>query len=76
MDRDELIAEIKKQLQEELKSYARPLTDKISAEHKDQVVEIKNEITTLVKDHPLLSIGVMTFAGFILGRLLYKKGDE
>ena len=76
MDRDQLIAEIKRQLQEELKGYTRPLTDKISDERKDQVVEIKNEVSAFVKENPWWALGAVAVAGFMLGRFLYKQGDE
>ena len=76
MDRDQLIAEIKKQLQEELKDYTRPLTDKISDEHKDQAVKVKNEVTNFVQGNPLLAMGLSLAAGLILGRLLFRNGEE
>lgn len=75
MDRDQLIAEIKKQLQEELRNYTRPLSEKISDEHKEHVIELKNEATTFVKENPWVAIGVATTLGFLVARLLY-KGDD
>jgi ElaB/YqjD/DUF883 family membrane-anchored ribosome-binding protein len=75
MDRDQLIAEIKKQLQEELKTYTQPLTDKISDEHKEKAAEFKNEATTFVKENPWMSVGIAAALGFVIARMLY-KGDD
>lgn len=76
MDRDQLIAEIKKQLKEELKAYAQPLADKIPDEQKEQALEIKNEVSRFVKENPWASVGIAALAGFVLARLLYKKGED
>lgn len=75
MDRDQLVAEIKKLLQEELKNYSRPLTDKISDEHKEQVLEFKNDATVFVKENPWVAVGVAAGLGFLIARFLY-KGDD
>lgn len=75
MDRDQLIAEIKKQLQEELKNYTRPWTDKISDEHKEQALEVKNEATAFLKENPWMAVGIAAAVGFVIARLIY-KGDE
>jgi ElaB/YqjD/DUF883 family membrane-anchored ribosome-binding protein len=76
MDRDQLIAEIKKQLQEELKNYSRPLTDKISDEHKAQAVELKNEATDFVKENPWVAVGAAAVLGFFIARFLYKENES
>lgn len=76
MDRDQLIAEIKKQLQEELKQYVQPLADKIPDEQKAQAKEFKNEVSHFVKENPWASVGLAVFAGFVIGRLLYKRKDD
>lgn len=76
MDRDQLIAEIKLQLQEELKHYTKPLTDKIPDSQKQKANQFKNEMTELVKVYPLEALGIAILAGFFIGRLFYKrKGD-
>lgn len=75
MDRDQLVAEIKKLLQEELKNYTRPLTDKISDEHKEQALEFKNDATEFVKENPWVAVGVAAGLGFLIARMLY-KGDD
>jgi ElaB/YqjD/DUF883 family membrane-anchored ribosome-binding protein len=75
MDRDQLIAEIKKQLQEELKNHTRTLTDKISDEHKEQALEFKNEAATFVKENPLMAVGVAAALGFVIARFIYKGND-
>ena len=75
MDRDQLVAEIKKLLQEELKNYTRPLTDKISDEHKEQALELKNDVNEFVKENPWVAVGVAAGLGFLIARLLY-KGDD
>ena len=76
MDRDQLIAEIKKQLQEELKAYARPLTDRVSAEHQDQIQELHGELTAAMKDHPWAAFGVAVVAGYFMGRILHKRSQD
>lgn len=76
MDRDQLIAEIKKQLQEELKDYTKTLRDKIPDQQKAQAMEIKNEVTDFVKQNPVASLALAVFAGFVMGRLLYKRSDD
>jgi len=76
MNREELIAEIKKQLQEELKHFAQPLADKIPNEHKEKASELKNEVTEFVKENPWAAVGIAVFAGLLLGRLLYKRSDD
>lgn len=76
MDRDQLIAEIKKQLQEELKNYTKPMVNMIPDQQKGQAKELKNEITNLVKEHPLSALALGVFAGFIFGRLFCKRGND
>lgn len=76
MDRDQLIAEIKKQLLEELNSFTQPLVEKIPEAQKNQVLEIKNEVNDFVEKNPMLALGIAGIAGFFIARLLYKKGGE
>lgn len=76
MDREQLIAEIKKQLQEELKAYAQPLANKISPEQKEQLQDIHGEITTVMKENPWATVGIAVVAGYLLGRLLHKRSDD
>ncbi|MEK2687855.1 DUF883 C-terminal domain-containing protein [Bdellovibrio sp. GT3] len=75
MDRDQLIAEIKKQILEELKGAASPLTDKISDEQKAEITELKNSMESSVKEHPWMAVGVAALAGFMLARLFYRRDD-
>ncbi|MBO9667487.1 MAG: DUF883 family protein [Bdellovibrio sp.] len=76
MDRDQLIEEIKKQILEELRGATAPLTDKISDEQKEQMKELKNSLETSVKENPWMAVGVATFVGFMIGRLLYRRRDD
>jgi ElaB protein len=76
MDRDQLIAEIRKQLQEELKAYAQPLTNKIPPEQKEQLKDIHSELTTVMKDNPWAAAGLAVVAGYMLGRLLHKRSND
>lgn len=75
MDRDQLIAEIKKQLLEEMKFAASPLTDKISDEQKAEMMEMKKSLETTVKENPWMAVGVAALCGFMIGRLIYRKDD-
>lgn len=75
MNRDEILAEIKKLLQEELQAYAKPLSDQIPPEYKQQAADLQNDVRTMVKEHPLVSIGLALTAGFIIARALYRKED-
>lgn len=76
MDRDQLIAEIKKQLQEELKAYAQPLANKITPEQKEQIKDIHSEVTTVMKENPWATLGVAVVAGYLIGRLLHKRSND
>lgn len=75
MDRDQLIEEIKKQILEEIKGAASPLTDKISAEQKAEIMEVKNTVENSVKENPWIAVGVAALAGFMIARLLYRRDD-
>lgn len=75
MDRDQLIEEIKKQILEEIKGAASPLTDKISAEQKAEIMEVKNTVENSVKENPWMAVGVAALAGFMIARLLYRRDD-
>ena len=76
MDREQLIAEIKKQLQEELKAYAQPLANKIPPEQKEQLHEIHSELTTVMRDNPWATAALAVVAGYMLGRLLHKRSND
>ncbi|UXR65249.1 hypothetical protein EZJ49_03165 [Bdellovibrio bacteriovorus] len=76
MDRDQLIAEIKKQLQEEMKQYTQTLKDKVPAEQREQIKDAKDALTTQVKENPWVSVGIAALAGFVIARLLYKRKDD
>ena len=68
MDRDQLIAEIKKQLQEEMKA--------IPDHHQEQFKEIKNTMTEQMKQHPWTAVGLAALTGFVLARLIYKRSED
>ncbi|MEK2644555.1 DUF883 family protein [Bdellovibrio sp. BCCA] len=76
MDRSELIAEIKKQLQEELKQYKSSLADKIPDEQKKQAKEMKDTATAFVKENPWASVGMAILAGFVIARMIYRKKED
>ena len=76
MDREQLIAEIKKQLLEELRDVSSPLNDKISDEHKQQMTDVKNSLETSVKENPWMAVGIAALAGFMIARLIYRQGED
>ncbi|WP_374029830.1 YqjD family protein [Bdellovibrio bacteriovorus] len=76
MDRGELIAEIKKQLHEEMKYYKKSLEDKIPDEQKKQAKEAKDVATAFVKENPWASVGMALLAGFVIARMIYRRKDE
>lgn len=76
MDREQLIAEIKKQLLEELRDASSPLTDKISAEQKQQMTDVKNSLEASVKENPWMAVSIAALAGFMIARLIYRQGED
>ncbi|MNL43450.1 hypothetical protein D3C87_1659640 [compost metagenome] len=76
MDRDQLIAEIKKQLKEELLQHTQALKDQIPPEQKEQLQDLQAQFTKTVKDNPWTSVGMAAVVGFMLARLLYKRNNE
>ncbi|NUN05494.1 MAG: DUF883 family protein [Bdellovibrio sp.] len=76
MDRDDLIAEIKKQLHEELKSYRSQLESKIPEEQRQQAKELKDAGTDFIKENPWASVTMATLAGFVIARFLYKRSED
>lgn len=76
MDRDQLVAEIKKQLQEELKYQTQNIKDKIPAEQRKQAKAVTTKISNEIKTHPWLAIGLATAAGFLIARMLYKNKED
>lgn len=76
MDREQLIAEIKKQLQEELKQYTQPLKNKIPEEQREQIKDAKDALTLQVKENPWISVGIAALAGFVLARMIYRRKDD
>ena len=76
MNRDELIAEIKKQLQEELRGVRSSLEDKIPDEQMKQAKEFKDSATVFVKENPWASVGLAILTGFVVARFLYKRSDD
>lgn len=79
MDREQLLAEIKTLLSEELKSHTQPLKDQmanaIPEEQKEQLRRAQNEVTQFVQEHPIAALALAAAAGFLLGRLFYKGND-
>ncbi len=76
MDRDQLIAEIRKQLQEEMKAYKQSLSAQIPDEQKKQFNDVKDTVTTQIKEHPLAATGLAILAGFVLARMIYKRSND
>ncbi|ASD64544.1 hypothetical protein [Bdellovibrio bacteriovorus] len=76
MDRDQLIAEIKKQLQEELKSQTDAIKNKIPGEQREQIKDMKDSLTQTMKENPWASVGIAALAGFVIARMLYKRKDD
>lgn len=76
MDRDQLIAEIKKQLQEEMKQHTQALKDKVPAEQREQIKDLKDSLTAQMKENPWTSVGIAALAGFVIARMLYKRKDD
>lgn len=76
MDRNDLIVEIKKQLQEEMQGYKASLESKIPDEQRKQAKEIKETATKFVKENPWASVGMAALAGFVIARMIYRKRDE
>lgn len=76
MDRNDLIAEIKKQLQEELSYYKSSVEDKIPEEQILQAKKVKNSTEHFVKDNPWTSLAIAALAGFVIARSIYKRGQE
>lgn len=79
MNREELILEIKKQLQEELKHYTSSMTDqinnKIPDEYKKQAKDTKDSTEVFIQENPWIAVGLAAFIGYILARLIYKRRD-
>lgn len=76
MDRDDLIAEIKKQLQEELQYYIGSLENKIPEEHKQQAKKIKNTSTDFIQKNPLISVALASVLAFLVAKMIYQQKDE
>ncbi|CAE78920.1 DUF883 C-terminal domain-containing protein [Bdellovibrio bacteriovorus] len=76
MDRDQLIAEIKKQLQEELKAQTDTIKNKIPGEQREQIKDMKDSLTQTMKENPWASVGIAALAGFVIARMLYKRKDD
>lgn len=76
MDRDQLIAEIKKQLQDELKQQTQTLKEKIPDQQREQIKDLKESLTATLKENPWASVGIAALAGFVIARLLYKRKDD
>lgn len=76
MNRDELIAEIKKQLQEEIKYHISSLENKIPDEQKQQLKKAKDSTSSFIQENPWASVALAALAGYVLARLIYKQGDD
>lgn len=76
MDRDQLIAEIKKQLQEELKMQTDAIKNKIPDDQREQIKDMKDSLTHTMKENPWASVGIAALAGFVIARMLYKRKDD
>jgi len=84
MERDELMAEIKKMLEEELKAYVLPLQDKLQEKIQEHIPQAGQEkakewhhsITSAIKDNPLQCVALAMIAGFMRARLIYKESDK
>ncbi len=76
MDRDQLIAEIKKQLQEELKHQTQTLKEKIPVEQRNQAKTVTTSVSKEIKAHPWIAVSLAAAAGFILARMLYKNKED
>ncbi|MEN0057546.1 MAG: DUF883 C-terminal domain-containing protein [Bdellovibrio sp.] len=67
MDRQDLIAEIKKQLLEELH---------LSEEQKKQLQDLRSSSTQLIKENPWTTVALASLAGFLIARWMYRRGDD
>lgn len=76
MDRSDLIAEIKKQLSEELKSYRSELENKIPDEQLRQTREFKDSGAEFIKENPWASVAMAALAGFVVARFLYRRSED
>lgn len=76
MDRDALIAEIKKQLLEELKASTFSLEEQIPDSVKKQAQEYRQITTDFVQKNPLAAVGLAALAGFVLARWIYHREDR
>lgn len=76
MDRDQLIAEIKKQLHEEMKHYSQNLKNQIPQEQQDQIKDLKDGLSGQIKENPLASVGIAAVVGFFIARMLYKRSND
>lgn len=75
MDRNQLIEEIKKQLQEEMKSFKSQLAEQIPEDQRKKAQEAKDMATTFVQENPMAAVGLAALAGFLIARLFYKRGE-
>ena len=75
MDRNQLIEEIRKQLQEEMKNLKNQVADQIPEDQRKKAQEVKDMATEFVKENPMASVGIAAVAGFLIARMLYKRGE-
>ena len=75
MDRNQLIEEIRKQLQEEMKNLKNQVADQIPEDQRKKAQEAKDMATEFVKENPLASVGIAALAGFLIARMFYKRGE-
>jgi len=75
VDRNQLIEEIKKQLQEEMKTFKSQLAEQIPEEQRKKAQEAKDVATAFVQENPMAAVGLAALAGFLIARLFYKRGE-
>jgi Uncharacterized conserved protein len=75
VDRNQLIEEIRKQLQEEMKNLKNQVADQIPEDQRKKAQEVKDMATEFVKENPMASVGIAAVAGFLIARMLYKRGE-
>lgn len=80
MERDELMAEIKKMLEVELKAYLEPmkksLQDKIPEGSREKAQAAKDSLSAKIQENPLQSAALALIAGFVIARFIYKKSKD
>ncbi len=76
MNRDELVAEIKKQLEEELRGVRSSLEDKVPDAQMQQAKHLKDAGTEFITENPWASVAMAALAGFVIARFLYRRSED